>query len=104
MFPRISNLRSENISNPNSAASGNQQNGQTMQANMNALKNSGGHISGSGMVIPNGGINDRSYYRGAVGGGMATSQGMGVKQAKPLSSPLQPQNQIVGEKIIGNER
>jgi len=120
LFPKITNLRIENQSVPNSAHSqghGPQASsgaGQiTSAAAMNVLKNSGGHISGMcnhhhmpnhnlNHLNPHAAANDRHHFRG-IGGSAAinaavasgaNSLGLSVTGShplKPLSSPRSSQ-------------
>ena len=112
LFPKITNLRIENQSVPNSAHSqghGPQASsgaGQiTSAAAMNVLKNSGGHISGMSNhhqahhhnlnhSNPHAGANDRHHFRGI--GGSAAMNTSGASATHPLglsvtgSHPLKP--------------
>ena len=120
LFPKITNLRIENQSVPNSAHSqghGPQASsgaGQiTSAAAMNVLKNSGGHISGMSNhhhtnhhnlnhLNPHAAANDRHHFRG-IGGSAAINAAVasgghslglsvtGSHPLKPLSSPRSSQ-------------
>jgi hypothetical protein len=80
LFPKIQMVRQDGLNANQSSAPG-----------VNVLVSSGGHISGMG--------NDRTYLKGVMVGPMTSSQGFANRHNKPLSSPIQPQNQISGDRV-----
>jgi hypothetical protein len=88
LFPKITNIRIENQSIPNSAHSGGHNGSAAMQSAgaMNVLKNSGGHISGMSNHPNLAASNERQHhYRGMTGSGASGTNYQ--HQYKPLSSP-----------------
>jgi len=79
LFPKITNLRIENQSVPNSAHS----HAGAQASTMNALKHSGGHISGmSNHHVHNlNNLNERHNYRGQTGVGGVTSSALNPQAA-----------------------